>query len=243
MCVIIFGRGVVAFPKVSNAAPCVDLDADPPTLRVERSLRRSSSGMILSPPKTPPAGGWCHSPRSAVCQSRPVGASAEASRYRNSGPTRQRQSVAVIDLLPARYPAVGCCVGAGTPPPRVERSGRIWRRPDALCSPVVTRSLALLLAPLLRRFIAPESSTDQVRDELRGDDLVGYLFWACATWFAVVGLTAGSSLPFVVLGSTWPVFDVLSRVLLATSVLALLPFLGYLGAYAWHRRREGTRTP
>ena len=31
----------------------VDLDADPPTLRVERSLRRSSSGMILSPPKTP----------------------------------------------------------------------------------------------------------------------------------------------------------------------------------------------
>ena len=31
----------------------VDLDADPPTLRVERSLRRSRSGMILSPPKTP----------------------------------------------------------------------------------------------------------------------------------------------------------------------------------------------
>lgn len=53
MCVIIFGRGVVAFPQVSNAAPCVDLDAEPPTLRVERSLRRSSSGMILSPPKTP----------------------------------------------------------------------------------------------------------------------------------------------------------------------------------------------
>ena len=37
MCVIIFVRGVVAFPQVSNAAPCVDLDADPPTLRVERS--------------------------------------------------------------------------------------------------------------------------------------------------------------------------------------------------------------
>lgn len=119
---------------------------------------------------------------------------------------------------------------------------RTWLRPHALCSRVVTRSLALLLAPLLRRFIAPELSTDQVRDELRGRDLVGYLFWACATWFAVVGLTAGSSLPFVVLGSTWPVFDLLSRVLLATSVLALLPFLGYLGAYAWHRRREGSRT-
>lgn len=41
MCVVIYGRGVVAFPQVSNAAPCLDLDADPPVLRAERFLRRS----------------------------------------------------------------------------------------------------------------------------------------------------------------------------------------------------------
>jgi hypothetical protein len=94
------------------------------------------------------------------------------------------------------------------------------------------------MVPVLRRVIAPESTTADVRGEIAGSDEADYLLWACAAWFLIVAGAAVASLPLVVLSSIWSGFAVLAWVLVACSCVALLPLIGYSILFAQRRRRN-----